>query len=136
MGFENLEVTTHGVLNNKFQSLSRYVRGVNVRGAPYDWRKAPNELGEFYVNLTQLVEDTYYLNNGTRVVFIAHSMGNPVTLYWLNNIVTPEWKKKFIKSFVSLAGVWGGKADPINTNNLKSTKIRERKPNNFWNVRI
>ena len=85
------------------------VRGVNVRGAPYDWRKAPNELDEYYVNLTQLVEDTYYVNNGTKVILVAHSMGNPVTLYWLNRIVSSAWKDKFLRSMVSLAGAWAGK---------------------------
>jgi lysophospholipase-3 len=39
-------------------------------------------------------------------------MGNPVTLYLLNNM-TKAWKSKFIKSFISLAGVWGGAAKPI-----------------------
>lgn len=40
-----------------------YVRGLNVRGAPYDWRKAPDELNEYYSNLTILVEQTYEMNN-------------------------------------------------------------------------
>ena len=35
-------------------------------------------------------------------------MGNPVTLYFLTNYVTQEWKDKFIRIFVSLSGVWGG----------------------------
>lgn len=85
-----------------------YIRGVNIRGAPYDWRKAPNELGEFYKNFTKLIEDTYEMNNQTKVMLIAHSMGNPVTLYWLNNFVSQQWKDKYIRTFVSLAGVWGG----------------------------
>ena len=86
----------------------KYVRGVNIRGAPYDWRKAPDELDDFYKNLTRLVEETYYLNNGTKVMLVAHSMGNPVTLYWLNNYVNLAWKQKFIRNFVSLSAVWGG----------------------------
>lgn len=40
-----------------------YVRGVNIRGAPYDWRKAPNEMADYYKNLTLLVEQTYTMNN-------------------------------------------------------------------------
>jgi lysophospholipase-3 len=46
-------------------------------------------------------------------MLIAHSMGNPVSLYWLNNLVTLEWKAKYIRSFVSLAGVWGGAAKTL-----------------------
>lgn len=52
-----------------------YVRGVNVRGAPYDWRRSPDEFEDYYANLTRLVEDTYTLNNNTKVILIAHSMG-------------------------------------------------------------
>jgi lysophospholipase-3 len=85
-----------------------YVRGLNIRGAPYDWRKAPNEMQEFYANFTKLIEETYYANNGTKILLLAHSMGNPVTLYFLNNYVNQAWKDKFLKSFVSLSGVWGG----------------------------
>jgi lysophospholipase-3 len=85
-----------------------YKRGLNIMGAPYDWRKAPDELDEFYQNFTKLIEDTYYVNNGTPVMIIAHSMGNPVTLYFLNNYVTQQWKDKYIRIFVSLSGVWGG----------------------------
>ena len=40
-----------------------YVRGLNIRGAPYDWRKAPNEFDDYYRNLTALVEQTYAMNN-------------------------------------------------------------------------
>lgn len=90
-----------------------YERGLNLKGAPYDWRKAPNELHEFYLNMTHLVEQTYYENNGTQVILMAHSMGNPVLLYWLNNYVDFSWKQKFIRMFVSLAGVWGGAVKPV-----------------------
>ncbi|VDN36215.1 unnamed protein product [Gongylonema pulchrum] len=35
-------------------------------------------------------------------------MGNPVMLYFYNNIVSQAWKDKFIHSHVSVAGAWGG----------------------------
>ncbi|KAJ8302642.1 hypothetical protein KUTeg_019038, partial [Tegillarca granosa] len=84
-----------------------YVRNVSIRGAPYDFRKAPNELGEFYVKLKSLIEETYTLNNNSRVTLVGHSMGNPVTLYFLNH-QTQAWKDKYIQRFITLAGVWGG----------------------------
>ena len=87
---------------------ANYVRNKNIRGAPYDWRKAPDELNEFYVNLTHLCEQTYELNNKTKLILIAHSMGNPVVLYWLNNYVDKLWKSKYIKYFVSISSPWGG----------------------------
>ena len=73
-----------GLVNALVANLS-YVKGVNIRGAPYDWRKAPNELQAYYTNLTQLVERTYAINNNTRVVIIAHSMGNPIVLVYVHS---------------------------------------------------
>uniref|UniRef100_A0A0B7ADR0 Group XV phospholipase A2 n=1 Tax=Arion vulgaris TaxID=1028688 RepID=A0A0B7ADR0_9EUPU len=84
-----------------------YSRGVSVRGAPYDFRKAPNELGDYFAQLKDLVEDTYRQNNNTKVVVIGHSMGSPVFLYFLNH-QSQSWKDRFIQSYISLAGVWGG----------------------------
>jgi len=109
-----LSITTYfGAIADALVKNAGYVRGLNLKGAPYDWRKAPNELHEFFMNLTKLVEETYYQNKGLKVILVAHSMGNPVLLYWLNNYVHLAWKEKFIKNFVSLAGVWGGAAKPV-----------------------
>jgi len=69
-------------------------------------------LKDFFEKLKNLTEHAYYTNNNQRVVFVAHSMGNPMTLYFLNHMTT-AWKDKFVESFVSLAGVWGGAAKPI-----------------------
>ncbi|XP_071092371.1 lysosomal phospholipase A and acyltransferase-like isoform X1 [Haliotis cracherodii] len=89
-----------------------YKRGESVRGAPYDFRKAPNEFDVFYKNLTSLVEDTYVRNNNTKVVLIAHSMGNPTTLYFLNH--RPQvWKDKYLHCFITISGVWGGAVKPL-----------------------
>ncbi|KAK3761141.1 hypothetical protein RRG08_022545 [Elysia crispata] len=84
-----------------------YKRNVSVRGAPFDFRKAPNEMGQYYKDLQKLIEDTYELNNRTKCVVIGHSMGNPVFLYFLNH--QPQaWKDQYIQSFISLSGVWAG----------------------------
>ncbi|GAB6026887.1 hypothetical protein CHUAL_013532 [Chamberlinius hualienensis] len=84
-----------------------YERGVSMFGAPYDFRKAPNELQDFFVNLTKLIEDGYEKNGGRPVVLVAHSMGGPTMLYYLNN-QKQSWKNKYIGSLITLAGVWGG----------------------------
>lgn len=68
---------------------------------------------EYYKSLTQLVEETYEMNNQTRIMLVAHSMGNPVSLYWMNNYVTQEWKDKYIRYFVSLSPPWGGAIKPL-----------------------
>ncbi|XP_043213399.1 phospholipase A2 group XV-like [Amphibalanus amphitrite] len=86
-----------------------YTRNVDVVGAPYDFRKAPNELGVFLANLTRLTEQVYYRNANRRVVLVTHSYGCPLTLHWLHS--RPQaWKDKFIEQWVSLAGPFAGTA--------------------------
>lgn len=85
-----------------------YRRGKNILGAPYDWRRAPNEFQSYYGNLTRLIEETYRYNGNMKVLILAHSMGNPVMLYFYNNIVSQEWKDKFIHGHISISGAWGG----------------------------
>ncbi|XP_050425580.1 phospholipase A2 group XV-like [Adelges cooleyi] len=82
-------------------------RDVSIRGAPYDFRRAPNENAEFFIKLKTLTEETYAQNNNTPVVFIVHSMGGCMSLQFLRN-QTQEWKDKHIRALVSLAGAWGG----------------------------
>lgn len=84
-----------------------YERGISVRGAPFDFRKAPNELGDYFASLANLVEDTYENNGNKPVVLVAHSLGGRVMLYFLNQ-QSQEWKDTYIKSLVTLAAVWGG----------------------------
>ena len=36
-----------------------YVRGKNIHGAPYDFRKAANEHQDYFVKLKALIEETY-----------------------------------------------------------------------------
>ncbi|KRX73611.1 Group XV phospholipase A2 [Trichinella sp. T6] len=69
-----------------------YTRGVDVRAAPYDFRKAPK---------------TYYSNGNSKVVTIGHSLGNLYLLYFFN-LQSPAWKAKFIKSHVSVSAPYGG----------------------------
>lgn len=84
-----------------------YERGVNIRGAPYDFRKAPNELGAYFERLHQLVEETYTTNGKIGVILVCHSMGCPNLRYFLSG--KPQaWKDKYIRALVSLGGAWGG----------------------------
>ena len=43
-----------------------------------------------------------------KVTLVAHSMGGPVTLYFLNHVVIQEWKSLFINAFVPLSAAWAG----------------------------
>ncbi|KAG5900697.1 hypothetical protein JTB14_038215 [Gonioctena quinquepunctata] len=105
-----------------------HVRNVTIKGAPYDFRKGPNENTEFFVQLKTLIETTYTQNNDTPVVLVAHSMGCLMSSVFLN-AQTQWWKDKYIRSLVTLAGVWGGSMKAIKVyaigDNLGSYILRE-----------
>ena len=46
------------------------------------------------------------------MVLVTHSMGSIMTLYFLNN-KAQAWKDKYVRSFISMAGVWGGTARAV-----------------------
>lgn len=97
----------YDIVNKLVSSSSKYIRGVNIRGAPYDFRKAPNELSEYYKDLKELIEETYRINKNSKVIVICHSLGCPVSLYFFNHLPS-VWKTKYIKSLISLSAAWGG----------------------------
>ncbi|CAF1345406.1 unnamed protein product [Rotaria magnacalcarata] len=84
-----------------------YKRGLNLRGAPYDFRRGLDEQDDFFANFTQLVLDTYEQNNQTKIVLVTHSMGGPFALYWLHQ-QNRSFKEKYIRSMVNIATPWGG----------------------------
>ncbi|KAL7307235.1 hypothetical protein TKK_0000957 [Trichogramma kaykai] len=84
-----------------------YIRNISLRGAPYDFRKGPNENEEYFTKLKELVEETYIINFNQPVTLLAHSMGGPMSLIFLQR-QTQKWKDKYISSLITLAGAWGG----------------------------
>lgn len=84
-----------------------YQRNVNVRGAPYDWRKSPNDNLDYFVNLKALVEQSFAENGNAPNVLICHSMGCLYSSYFLNQ-QTKEWKKTHIRSLIALSAPWSG----------------------------
>ncbi|KAL1124391.1 hypothetical protein AAG570_001020, partial [Ranatra chinensis] len=89
-----------------------YERGVNIRGAPFDFRKAPNELSDYFKNLQLLIEETYVLNGNTSVILIAHSMGGPLSMYFLQQM-SQSWKDKYIHSLITLSAAWAGSVKSV-----------------------
>ena len=53
-----------------------------------------------------------FQNNNTPVVMVGHSMGCPMSLYFLTQ-QTKAWKDKYVKSLITLAGPWGGSAKSL-----------------------
>ncbi|XP_017153542.2 group XV phospholipase A2-like [Drosophila miranda] len=89
-----------------------YERKLNIRGAPFDFRRAPNENKQFFIDLKQLVEETYEVNNQSAVTVISHSMGSPMALVFLQQ-QTLEWKNKYVRRQISLAGAWAGSVKAV-----------------------
>lgn len=83
------------------------VRDVDMVGAAYDFRKAPNELGEFLANLTRLIEAQYMLHSYRPVTLICHSMGCLNAQHLLNS-KSQEWRDVHIKRMIALAAPWRG----------------------------
>eukprot|EP00475_Leptophrys_vorax_P005212 TRINITY_DN1315_c0_g1_i2.p1 TRINITY_DN1315_c0_g1~~TRINITY_DN1315_c0_g1_i2.p1 ORF type:complete len:265 (-),score=63.66 TRINITY_DN1315_c0_g1_i2:33-827(-) len=69
----------------------------------------PDGLGDYYILLQSLIEETYRMNGNERVLIVTHSMGGPVALYFLNQM-SAAWKDKFIQAFVPIAPPFGGSA--------------------------
>lgn len=84
-----------------------YKRVINLRGAPYDFRKSPRELTDYLVNLKALIEETTRANNDLPCIIICHSMGCPLTLYFLLR-QTDQWKSTYIRKLITIASPWGG----------------------------
>ena len=54
------------------------------------------------------MEEMYNENDDTPVALVAHSMGGPMTLYFLNEVVNQTWKNKYIGAYIPLSGAFGG----------------------------
>ncbi|KAM3919891.1 phosphatidylcholine-sterol acyltransferase isoform 1-T2 [Leptodactylus fuscus] len=88
-----------------------YVRDETVRAAPYDWRIAPNGQKEYFEKLKNLVEEMHSQYE-MPVFLVGHSLGNLYLLYFLNH-QPAEWKKQYVKGFISLGAPWGGAVKPL-----------------------
>ena len=85
------------------------IRNVSIRGVPYDFRRSPSSAynGNWISRMTSVVEDTYNINNRTRVTLLSHSLGCMFTLYFLNH-KNSTWKEKYILRWISTQGPFGG----------------------------
>ncbi|RTG90693.1 lysophospholipase III [Schistosoma bovis] len=101
-----------GSLVNALRKDPFYVSNFTMRGAPYDFRKAPNENGEFFNKLKALIEETYENAKQRPVVLLPHSMGCLFAQWFLKKCDIP-WKKKYIKSLVFSSCPFGGSVKTV-----------------------
>ena len=82
----------------------------NLAGIPFDWRISTYQVMEqqgYLQSIKQLVEKFYAANNNMKVHMVTHSMGGVTAAYFLNQ-QTPEWKDKYIASFIPISGPFQG----------------------------
>lgn len=94
------------IVNQLVEALG-YERELDVRGAPYDFRKAPNELEDYFNQLKATSELSFEQNNKKPVSYICHSMGCNNMLYFLQR-QSQRWKDKYVRRLISIAAPWGG----------------------------
>lgn len=104
-----------GIWNATVEALvaAGYQRGVNLRGAPADWRLGANGWIASWNKLKSLIEETSASNGNQSVAVVSLSMGSPYFLAFLNNIVDQDWKDQYMHSFTSMSGVFGGSSAAI-----------------------
>ena len=98
----------------------------------------------YYANVKKLIETTYNTSGGRRVVLVAHSMGSPISLFFLTQFVNQTWKDKYIRAYVTVSGVWHGAGKSVkamvsgNTDQIFLEKdifareIQRTFPGNVW----
>jgi len=110
-----------------------YERGTTLLGAPYDFRRAANEQEQYFKDVKSLIESSYTKNGDKKVVLVCHSMGCIMMSYMLQR-QSQSWKDKYIRSLVSIAGVWGGTVRALKVfsvgDNLNSWFLNEK--NLLW----
>ena len=93
-----------------------YSAGVNLFGAPYDWRlpvdylMRTDALGTNHTyeeDVRMLIERAYQSAGNKKVHLVTHSMGGPTVLYFLNHQTT-EWRATYIASYIPIAGPFAG----------------------------
>eukprot|EP01052_Picozoa_sp_SAG31_P016404 SAG31_NODE_1086_length_9998_cov_2.389837_5_plen_274_part_00 len=81
---------------------------MNLHGAPYDWRLAPDghnggSISAFYPRMKALIEQTVLANGGLAAHLITHSLGGPTVLAFLNG-QSHAWIEQNVASFIPIAG--------------------------------
>lgn len=103
-------------LVEKLVKHSGYTNGENLHGAPYDFRKImiPAYLENYFGKLKNLIETTYEENRNPAVL-VSHSIGCLIMYIFLVKYCEATWKHKYVKSFISVGGPYGGSSVGLKT---------------------
>ena len=86
-----------------------YTINYNLKAATYDWRYSPSELKKLgYFARLKTMTEMMAAQFGRKVVYVVHSMGNPVLTHFLVNEVDQAWKDKHVKIWAAIAPVFMG----------------------------
>lgn len=106
----------YGKIIERYRSLG-YQAGENLFSAPFDYRRAPQELVEsFFRRLNKLIEflhskverlDSEGQVHGQRVTLVCHSTGCTHMLLFLRSRPA-EWRRTRIRKLIAIATPWGG----------------------------
>ena len=93
---------------------SGYTAGVDLFGAPFDWRYGPRTwMHREFPQLKALIERAYRSANNTKVVLQSISLGGPYGHAFLTQYVNQTWKDTFIESWLSISSVWNGAGEVV-----------------------
>ncbi|CAH8438989.1 unnamed protein product [Heterobilharzia americana] len=71
-----------------------------------------DENAKYFDKLKQLVEETYRNGDNRPVYLLGHSLGSLYSMYFLKR-QTKDWKKKYVKGFISVSGPFGGSVEAL-----------------------
>jgi hypothetical protein len=88
-----------------------YTPGVNMFGAPYDYRFMSSKQltsSGLVQQLKGLIEQAYTLSGNRKVVLLGHSNGGPTMYSFFTEPeqtgITQEWKDKYVAAMIGLSG--------------------------------
>lgn len=83
-----------------------YTADSNLLAAPYDFRLAPEQLADYFVDLRLLIEQARS-RFGKQTTLVCHSMGCTNLLVFLR-LQAPEWRQENVRKVIALSSPWGG----------------------------
>mgnify|MGYP003729628389 CR=1 FL=1 len=90
-----------------------YTVDQNLLAAPYDFRLAPQELGDYFVMLKGLIERAQESSpSGKKVTLVCHSMGCTHLLVFLR-LQSAAWRQSRVRKMIAISSPWGGSAKAL-----------------------